>query len=45
MEMSQSDIKTAFLYGMLDEGKYLQQPEGYVVTGKENSVCSLHECI
>lgn len=35
-EMSQSDMKTAFLYGTLDEEKYLQQPEGYVVTGKKN---------
>jgi hypothetical protein len=45
MEMSQLDVKTAFLYGELDEEIYLQQPEGYVVAGKEKYVCRLHKCI
>lgn len=36
MEMSQLDVKTAFLYGKLDEEIYLQQPEGYVIAGKKN---------
>ena len=45
LEMSQLDVKTAFLYGELDEEIYLQQPEGYVVAGKEGSVCRLHKCI
>lgn len=39
LEMSQLDIKTAFLYGKLDEKIYLQQPEGFVVAGKEKQVC------
>ena len=33
LEMSQLDVKTAFLYGILDEEIYLQQPEGFVRTG------------
>jgi len=45
LEMSQLDVKTAFLYGELDEEIYLQQPEGYVVAGKEGSICRLRKCI
>jgi transposase InsO family protein len=45
LEMSQLDIKTAFLYGELDEEIYLQQPEGFVISGQESSVCRLHKCL
>ena len=45
LEMSQLDIKTAFLYGELDEEIYLQQPEGFVIPGQEASVCRLHKCL
>ena len=41
LEMIQLDIKTAFLYGELKEELYLQQPEGYVIPGKEDLVCRL----
>jgi hypothetical protein len=45
LEMHQLDIKTAFLYGELDEEIYLQQPEGFVAAGQENMVCRLHKCL
>ncbi len=45
LEMPQLDIKTAFLYGELDEEIYLKQPEGFVIAGKEKLVCRLHNCL
>jgi hypothetical protein len=37
----QMDVKTAFLNRELDEQIYMQQPDGFVATGKENMVCRL----
>ena len=45
LELSQLDVKTAFLYGELDEEIYLQQPEGFVAAGKEDHVCKLHKSL
>ena len=36
------DVKTAFLYGDLDETILMRQPEGYVEKGKEDYVCKLN---
>jgi hypothetical protein len=39
------DVKTAFLYGDLDEEIYMQQPEGFVVKGSESKVYKLKKAI
>jgi len=41
LELEQLDMKTAFLHGNLEEEIYMQQPEGFVVPGKEDHVCRL----
>lgn len=44
-EIEAMDIKTAFLYGELDEEIYMEQPEGFVEKGKEHMVCKLQKAI
>ena len=45
LELHQMDVKTTFRNGDLYEEVYLQQPEGFVVDGKENMVCRLQKSI
>ena len=39
------DVKSAFLYGKLDETIYMDQPQGFVVKGKESKVLLLHRAL
>jgi hypothetical protein len=41
----QMDVDGAFLYAPLKEEIYMQQPDGYVESGKEHLVCLLHKAL
>ncbi|KAG8487052.1 hypothetical protein CXB51_020705 [Gossypium anomalum] len=45
LELEQLDVKTAFLYGKLEEDIYMQQPEGFTVSEKEDYVCLLKKSL
>ena len=45
LELHQMDVATAFLHGELTEDVYMQQPAGFVESGKENLVCRLKRSI
>ena len=45
LEMISLDVKTAFLYGDLDEEIYMHQPEGFILPGREGEVCRLIKSI
>ena len=44
-KVHQMDVNTAFLYSILDEIVYVEQPEGFVVPGKEDFVCLLGKAL
>ena len=41
LKIHQIDLKIAFLNGELEEEIYMEQPEGFIVPGKEKKVCRL----
>ena len=43
--ISSLDVKSAFLYGELDEELYMEQPEGFKLPGQERKVCRLNKAI
>ena len=45
LEIEQMDVKTTFLHGDLKEEIYMEQPEGFVVKGKEDNVCKLKKSL
>lgn len=45
MELFQMDVKTAFLHGDLEEEIYMAQPDGFMVSGKEDMVCKLEKSL
>ena len=45
LEIIQLEVKTAFLYGNLDEEIYIEQPERFVTQGREQEVCRLIKSI
>ena len=45
LEVEQLDVKTTFLHGHLEEEIYMEQPEGFMVAGKEHLVCRLKKSL
>lgn len=45
MTVKHLDIKTAYLYGVLEEEVFMRQPPGCGAKGKEKLVCRLHKSI
>ena len=43
-KLYQMDVKTTFLNGIIEE-VYIEQPEGFVVHGKESHVCKLKKAL
>lgn len=43
LQVEHLDIKTAYLYGTLEEVIHMRQPQGFVVPGKEHQVCRLRK--
>ena len=41
LKIHQMDVNTTFLNGELEEEIYMEQPEGFIVPGKEKKVCRL----
>ena len=43
--MHQSDVRNAFLQPCLEEEVYMDQPEGFILPGKEKYVCKLKKSL
>ena len=45
VKIHQMDVNTAFLCSDIDEVVYVEQPEGYEISGKEDWVCLLNKAL
>ena len=45
LEIDKMDVKTTFLHGDLEEEIYMKYPEGFIIKGKEELVCSLKKSL
>ena len=45
LQLHQMDLSTTFLHGELTEEVHMQQPEGFIESGKEHLVCHLQRSI
>jgi len=45
MEMHQSDVRNAFLQPCHEEEIYMDQPEGFILPGREGDVCRLKKSL
>jgi hypothetical protein len=43
--LHQMDVKTMFLNGVIEEEVYIEQPQGFVIHGKESHVCILKKAL
>jgi hypothetical protein len=43
--LHQMDVKTTFLNGVIEEEVYIEQPQGFVIHGKESHVCILKKAL
>jgi hypothetical protein len=44
-KLHQMDVKTSFLNGVIEEEVYIEQPQGFVIHGKESHVCKLKKAL
>jgi hypothetical protein len=44
-KLHQMDVKTTFLNGVIEEEVYIEQPQGFVIHGKESHVCKLKKAL
>jgi hypothetical protein len=44
-KLHQMDVKTAFLNGVIEEEVYIEQPQVFVIHGKESHVCKLKKAL
>ena len=44
-KLHQMDVKTAFLNGEIAEEVYIEQPDGFVIHGKDSHVCKLKKAL